>query len=700
METLGRTLLLIALFSALACQVVALPPTGSQLATDENTCAQCHGEQELWEADQQRFYVSLEGLVDDAHFRKGVNCHDCHGGNPASFNVAKAHQGLAPLKSMRQTCARCHQDQALGLLKGVHAKSGDKDNRGRGLPLDCGKCHGAKAHPMQPVDDDRSPVFLNHQVRTCGQCHPEDEQTYGNTVHGKGLVDSGLLATAVCADCHGAHGIYYAADRRSTLHASKVAATCTQCHKFIQQRLESSVHGRGGGLGTASEHQAPGGNGKRTPSCTDCHQGHHFHHPDLSEFRLQLANRCGNCHAEVSSHYSLSKHGKLTHQGIASAANCADCHGAHDILPVDDPNSRLAVGENRHQTCQACHLRAVIHFTDFDPHADFKDASRSPGLHVVYSGIKTFVNLGFGCFLLHAFLWFVRALIHRLRHGGHVTLVESEQYALPRFGLIHRALYVALVVAFLGLTVTGLTLKTSNQNWGEWLARGLGGSRAVSVWHHFFAVMAIVACVIHLARAIAKIVRLRRKRSWNAIVTGPDSPVLGGRDLRDFWGMVRWFLGLRQKPTFERWTYWEKLDYWAFFLATALIGISGLMLWYPNLFCLVLSGRVLNGAQLIHSEFAIYVASFLFLIHFFHAHFRPEKFPMDLSVLTGLVSLEHLRKHRPEYISRLESEGKLDRLQVAATSNGRLWLHVFWGLLIYSLGLSLLAVTLLASLGE
>jgi cytochrome b subunit of formate dehydrogenase len=164
--------------------------------------------------------------------------------------------------------------------------------------------------------------------------------------------------------------------------------------------------------------------------------------------------------------------------------------------------------------------------------------------------------------------------------------------------------------------------------------------------------------------------------------------------------MLRWFLGLQRKPRFERWTYWEKLDYWAFYLAAGLIGISGLMLWYPNPFCLIFPGSVLNVAQLVHSEFAIYVASFLFLIHFFHAHFRPEKFPMDLSVLTGLVSLEHLRKYRPEYVARLEREGKLDQLRRAAPSSRRLWFNVFGGLLVFSLGLCLLAVTLLASLSE
>lgn len=124
------------------------------------------------------------------------------------------------------------------------------------------------------------------------------------------------------------------------------------------------------------------------------------------------------------------------------------------------------------------------------------------------------------------------------------------------------------------------------------------------------------------------------------------------------------------------------------------------MLWFPNLTCIVFPGSVLNVAKMVHSEFAIYMASFLFLIHFFHAHFRPEKFPMDLSVLTGMVSEEHLRKYRPEYVARLEREGKLGDLREVAPSRRSLWLNVVGGLFVFTVGLFILTVTLLASLSE
>ena len=181
---------------------------------------------------------------------------------------------------------------------------------------------------------------------------------------------------------------------------------------------------------------------------------------------------------------------------------------------------------------------------------------------------------------------------------------------------------------------------------------------------------------------------------------GPDSLVPNRRDVRDLGKMLLWFVGFGRKPGFERWTYWEKLDYWAFGVAATFIALSGLMLWYPNLFCLVLPGGVLNVAKMVHSQYAIYVASVLFLIHFFHAHFRPEKFPLDQSVMTGAVSEQHLRKYRPDYVARLEREGRLEELRQEAPSTKRGWLVILGGVIVFTIALGLLAVALLASLSE
>jgi hypothetical protein len=166
------------------------------------------------------------------------------------------------------------------------------------------------------------------------------------------------------------------------------------------------------------------------------------------------------------------------------------------------------------------------------------------------------------------------------------------------------------------------------------------------------------------------------------------------------WDMVKWFVGFGRKPTFERWTYWEKFDYWAVYLAVLPIGLSGLVLWLPNLFCLFLPGRTLNLAQVIHADTALWIASLLFLIHFFNTHFRPEKFPLDLSLFTGLTSEEHLRKARPAFLQRLRREGRLDDLRETVTSGRGLWQARLIALLVLGPGLVLLGAVMLAFLGK
>ena len=85
-------------------------------------------------------------------------------------------------------------------------------------------------------------------------------------------------------------------------------------------------------------------------------------------------------------------------------------------------------------------------------------------------------------------------------------------------------------------------------------------------------------------------------------------------------------------------TYWEKFDYWAVFWGMAIIGGSGLMLWFPEAFARVLPGWVFNIALLVHGEEALLAVGFIFTIHFFNSHLRPDKFPMDMVIFTGRVT--------------------------------------------------------------
>jgi len=149
---------------------------------------------------------------------------------------------------------------------------------------------------------------------------------------------------------------------------------------------------------------------------------------------------------------------------------------------------------------------------------------------------------------------------------------------------------------------------------------------------------------------------------------GPTSLVPNLQDLKDIILMFKWFFGRAPRPQFDRWTYWEKFDYWAVFWGVAVIGGSGLILWFPAAVATVLPGWVFNVATIFHGEEAILAAVFLFTVHFFNNHFRPDKFPVDIVMFTGRVPLEEFkREHALEY-KRLVESGELAKYLVDAPS--------------------------------
>jgi cytochrome b subunit of formate dehydrogenase len=191
----------------------------------------------------------------------------------------------------------------------------------------------------------------------------------------------------------------------------------------------------------------------------------------------------------------------------------------------------------------------------------------------------------------------------------------------------------------------------------------------------------------------------QRGKSAGAAAFGPDSPLPNRRDMKDLLRMLGWFFGLSAKPKFERWTYWEKFDFWGAVADVVIIGTTGLMLWFPNVFCLFLPGSAINVAKVIHSTQALLATGFVFAIHFFSIHFRAEKFPADMSLLVGLVSEEEMREERPEYLERLRQEGRLDQLRTTVPSRARLTLTLLAGFLALTIGIALLVGVLVGSFG-
>jgi hypothetical protein len=172
------------------------------------------------------------------------------------------------------------------------------------------------------------------------------------------------------------------------------------------------------------------------------------------------------------------------------------------------------------------------------------------------------------------------------------------------------------------------------------------------------------------------------------------------KDVVELYQHFRWFFGLGRKPSFGRFTYWEKFDYWAVFWGMAIIGTSGYMMWFSDLFGQLLPGWLFNIALLIHADEALLAVWFIFAIHFFNSHLRPDRFPIDLVIFTGRERVEELKESRPAEYERLVSTGALD---VARADPPPLWLRNFGriiGFAAIGIGFLLLGLTLLAFVSE
>jgi cytochrome b subunit of formate dehydrogenase len=242
-------------------------------------------------------------------------------------------------------------------------------------------------------------------------------------------------------------------------------------------------------------------------------------------------------------------------------------------------------------------------------------------------------------------------------HGapGPAAAVGSGRW-YRRFSASERVLHSCLMLAFVGCALTGLPLIFAAEPWAALLARFFGGFEGAGIIHRICATLMIAVFVTHVF-----LVARRALRSGDAlrVLWGPDSMVPQPQDGVDFYAHVKWFLGRGPRPQFDRWTYWEKFDYWAVFWGMAIIGGSGLLLWFPFFFGNVLPGWTFNLASLVHGEEALLAVGFIFTIHFFNGHLRPEKFPMDTVVFTGRISEHELRSERATQYQRLAASGAL-----------------------------------------
>ena len=615
-------------------------------------CLSCHGKPDLATTrDGKKVSLYVDAAAYAASMHAKVGCAQCHS------EVAPSH--VRPCETIRSkvNCGVCHApqvEQYQGSIHGTLAAKGDKD-----APV-CTDCHSY--HATLGKKDSSSPTYARNVPTLCAKCHragekaavrihadvPDIVRSYADSIHGQALTQSGLLVTATCVNCHTSHGELPPSDPKSSVNRANLVATCGQCHRGVEEAFVQSIHATGKPK-----------NGQPLPVCEDCHTSHSIRRKDSPGFRTLMMEQCGRCHREQSATFFETFHGKISRLGTEGAAKCSDCHGSHGILPVADPRSTLSRA-NVVATCGKCHEGSNRRFAGYLTHATHHDRHRYPYLFWSFR-LMTLLLIGTLVFaLLHTFAWLIRLWLSRdqWKDIKRLSRAEGQKTLYRRFNRFQRAQHLTMMVSFFTLALTGMAIKFSYAGWAQAIARALGGQPTMAVLHRLGAITLIIVFVAHVLSVRRH--KLETGRSWKQVLTGPDTILFHPRDLRDIIGSIRWFFGLGPRPPYARYSYWEKFDYFAVFWGVLVIGSTGFVLWFPELLTHVLPGWTINVATIVHSDEALLAVGFIFTIHFFNTHFRPDKFPMDPVIFTGRTTIEELQHDKPDEYAELVRSGRLE----------------------------------------
>ena len=361
-------------------------------------CMRCHSNEKLRAHDGRKLFVEVSEVQDSRHAK--VACSQCH----SEVNASRVRPCETITKGV--DCASCHAEIGQQYQKSKHGQLlAAKD---KNAPY-CSECHGT--HHVLGKKNPLSPTFAPKVPELCARCHREGNKaalrytgtqhqiipSYQESIHGKGLLKSGLTVTATCTSCHTAHGELPKSDPDSSVNPKNLPSTCGQCHHGIQEQFVQSVHSR------SVTHTD-----KELPVCNDCHTAHTIQRADQDKFELEVMSRCGRCHQEIAKTYFDTYHGKVSRLGYTKTAKCYDCHGAHDIYKIGDPRSHLSRA-NVVNTCRKCHADATRRFAGYLTHATHHDPKKYPFLFWSFWGMT---GLLIGTFVIggvHTLLWLPRA---------------------------------------------------------------------------------------------------------------------------------------------------------------------------------------------------------------------------------------------------------------------------------------------------
>jgi hypothetical protein len=321
--------------------------------------------------------------------RLGTTAMICAAAVLVGATIAAADQST-PKPPDNSDCLACHGDadskRPDGRTISVDAKIFDRSIHGA---LACVDCH-ADAGKELPHPDKLARA-------ACGSCHDDIAGKYHDSIHAWAKEKAGLVGAPACGDCHGKHDIQPHTAKASRVYRDQIPATCGGCHAGILDKYNAGIHA------AALKSGKPG-----APVCVDCHTTHSIQRTDSVRWRLEVTSECGTCHEKVVDSFRRTFHGKVTELGFTRVASCADCHGAHDILPPSNAASTVSTAKLV-ATCGRCHPGANDRFVQYDPHPDPGNPARGAVLFWANRFYWLLIPGCFGFFGLHSALWYWRS---------------------------------------------------------------------------------------------------------------------------------------------------------------------------------------------------------------------------------------------------------------------------------------------------
>lgn len=670
------------LAAALAWGFLLVSPAHSQTkpaANPDADCLTCHGNQELKSDSGQSLYV--DAAKHSAGVHAVLNCTTCHtdikefphpqriakvecaachseeaadvpksvhgalGSEACASCHGTAHDAQKAGGVMPKQCAACHSDEVKSFLASAHGPA--LSRRDAGNPS-CGACHGP-AHKILSASEPLSPVAKRNQANTCAACHANADflakyqipfahpvEAYRLSVHGRALA-AGNASAPSCSDCHSSHAILAGRNPRSKTNHWNIPATCGGCHADIRKVYGESVHGQGVARGAPD-----------APVCTDCHGEHAILAPadpesPVSPGRVSIAT-CGRCHGDqrIEARYNLSAdrvptfadsfHGLAARAGSQTVANCASCHGVHNIYPSSDPRSTVNPANLAH-TCGSCHPGAGQTFAIGPVHVAADTGAENAAVRWIRRVYWILIPLAIAFMFFHHAADFLRKAKSRRAGAG------EPGPPVERMNLHFRIAHWLVVASFPVLVITGFSLKFPEEWWARPLLVWESSFAFRGLLHRAAAVVLLVAFAYH----VLDLILVRRDRALLS------SMMPGLADLRYLQDTLAYNLGLSDtRPVFLGCaTYVEKIEYWAFLWGTCVMAATGFLLWFNGFTLRYFPKWVTDAATALHYYEAILATLSILIWHMYTVVFDPEIYPMDRAWITGLSSHHHLSAELP-----------------------------------------------------